>query len=74
MERRTKAGYKELITGALAVETGFLALQAVGSYARSDAGWSSVFLFGEASATCSSPGPARWGSGSPRSCGCTGWR
>ncbi|AZQ74357.1 hypothetical protein EKH77_26910 [Streptomyces luteoverticillatus] len=50
LERRTGTGYKELITGALAVETGFFSLKAVGSYARSQDGWSSVFLFGEAGA------------------------
>ncbi|MET8623823.1 DUF6603 domain-containing protein [Kitasatospora sp. NPDC004669] len=38
------------IAGAIVVETGFFALQAAGSYARSRDGWSSVFLFGEIAA------------------------
>ncbi|MGH3810810.1 MAG: DUF6603 domain-containing protein [Pseudonocardiaceae bacterium] len=47
LERRRSEKYSELITGMLAVETGFFAMQAMGSYARSRAGWASVFLFGE---------------------------
>ncbi|MGY5124911.1 DUF6603 domain-containing protein [Streptomyces nigrescens] len=47
LERRRTEEYDELITGMLAVETGFFAMQAMGSYARSRAGWASVFLFGE---------------------------
>ncbi|MBL1102581.1 DUF6603 domain-containing protein [Streptomyces coffeae] len=38
------------IAGMVVVETGFFALQASGSYARSLDGWSSVFLFGEIAA------------------------
>ncbi|MFG2288149.1 DUF6603 domain-containing protein [Streptomyces sp. NPDC048595] len=47
LERQKTAEYDELVTGMLAVETGFFAMQAMGSYARSRAGWASVFLFGE---------------------------
>ncbi|WP_328742873.1 hypothetical protein OG436_28900 [Streptomyces caniferus] len=42
--------YAVYITGAIAVETGFFAMEAAGSYARSVDGWSSVFLFGEIAA------------------------
>jgi hypothetical protein len=51
LERRTGSGLKEQITGLIAVETGFFALQAMGSYAKSLDGWSSMFLFGEIAAT-----------------------
>lgn len=55
LERRTGSevapGLKEQITGLIAVETGFFALQAMGSYAKSLDGWSSMFMFGEIAAT-----------------------
>lgn len=55
LERRTGSevapGLTEQITGLIAVETGFFALQAMGFYAKSLDGWSSMFLFGEIAAT-----------------------
>ncbi|WP_433261532.1 DUF6603 domain-containing protein [Actinosynnema sp. CS-041913] len=47
MERREDPAYREWFTGRLSVETGFFALEAVGSYARGHDGWTSLFLFGE---------------------------
>ncbi|SHG73023.1 DUF6603 domain-containing protein [Streptoalloteichus hindustanus] len=47
LERRVDPKYAEWLTGMAAVETGFFALHAMGSYARSRDGWSSMFLFGE---------------------------
>ncbi|MBW4716413.1 DUF6603 domain-containing protein [Saccharothrix obliqua] len=49
LERRENPDYREWFTGRLAVETGFFALEAVGSYARRTDGWTSLFLFGEIS-------------------------
>ncbi|MGW2370429.1 DUF6603 domain-containing protein, partial [Streptomyces sp. NPDC001667] len=53
-ERRQEAGFDEYLAGLLAVETGFVALDAAGVYARADrahGGWQSVFFFGEVAAT-----------------------
>ncbi|MFJ8473523.1 DUF6603 domain-containing protein [Kitasatospora sp. NPDC094011] len=53
VERRTGSeiapGLKEQFIGLAAIETGFFALQAAGSYAKAVDGWSSLFLFGEIS-------------------------
>ncbi|MFF4452732.1 DUF6603 domain-containing protein [Streptomyces goshikiensis] len=53
VERRTGAevspGLKEQFVGLAAIETGFFALHAAGSYAKAVDGWSSMFLFGEVS-------------------------
>ncbi|MEU0630754.1 DUF6603 domain-containing protein [Streptomyces sp. NPDC005989] len=49
-ENRLDPEYSALMTGVVTAETGFFALTALGSYARSREGWSSLFLFGEAGA------------------------
>ncbi|MEU8784127.1 DUF6603 domain-containing protein [Streptomyces sp. NPDC048637] len=53
VERRTGSevapGLKEQFVGLAAIETGFFALHAAGSYAKAVDGWSSMFLFGEVS-------------------------
>nr|WP_109280215.1 DUF6603 domain-containing protein [Streptomyces orinoci] len=53
LERRTGSdvapGITEQYNGLVALETGFFALTAAGSYAKAEAGWSSMFLFGEIS-------------------------
>ncbi|WP_342593520.1 DUF6603 domain-containing protein [Streptomyces inhibens] len=53
VERRTGSevapGLKEQFVGLAAIETGFFALHAAGSYAKAVDGWSSMFLFGEIS-------------------------
>lgn len=53
VERRTGSevapGLKEQFVGLAAIETGFFALNAAGSYAKAVDGWSSLFLFGEIS-------------------------
>ncbi|MFJ3952866.1 DUF6603 domain-containing protein [Streptomyces libani] len=53
VERRTGSevapGLKEQFNGLAAIETGFFALHAAGSYAKAVDGWSSMFLFGEVS-------------------------
>ncbi|MCZ1020334.1 DUF6603 domain-containing protein [Streptomyces noursei] len=50
LESRPTEEYPVRITGSLAVETGVVALAAMGSYARDRRGWASVFLFGEVGA------------------------
>lgn len=50
LEVRQDPAYEIYIAGLVAVEAGFFAMQAAGSYARSTGGWASVFLFGEAAA------------------------
>ncbi|MDT0454424.1 hypothetical protein RM550_01550 [Streptomyces sp. DSM 41527] len=50
LESREQAGFSTYLTGLVVVETGFFALRAAASYARSVDGWSSVFLFGEVAA------------------------
>ncbi|WP_188307503.1 DUF6603 domain-containing protein [Streptomyces sp. CBMA123] len=47
LEVRQDPAYEVYIAGLAAVEIGFFAMQAAGSYARSVDGWSSLFLFGE---------------------------
>ncbi|MFF8717479.1 DUF6603 domain-containing protein [Streptomyces sp. NPDC015184] len=49
-ENRLDPDYSALMTGVVTAETGFFAMMALGSYARSREGWSSLFLFGEAGA------------------------
>jgi hypothetical protein len=53
VERRSDPGsdFVEVLDGLLTVEASAFALGAAGSYARSRAGWSSMFLFGELAAT-----------------------
>ncbi|MFD7736711.1 DUF6603 domain-containing protein [Streptomyces sp. MJM8645] len=50
LEVRQDPAYEVYIAGLVAVEAGFFAMQAAGSYARSRGGWASVFLFGEVAA------------------------
>ncbi|MFD0169090.1 DUF6603 domain-containing protein [Streptomyces decoyicus] len=47
LEVRQESGYEVFIAGHVAVETGFFAMQAAGSYARTTGGVASLFLFGE---------------------------
>ncbi|MYU51585.1 MULTISPECIES: DUF6603 domain-containing protein [Streptomyces] len=47
-ENRPDPGFAVLLGGSAAVEGTFFAMAALGTYARSRDGWSSVFLFGEA--------------------------
>ncbi|MCX4635166.1 hypothetical protein OG775_08425 [Streptomyces platensis] len=47
-ENRPAPGFSVLLGGSVAVEAKFFAMTALGTYARSRDGWSSVFLFGEA--------------------------
>ncbi|MFD3421026.1 DUF6603 domain-containing protein [Streptomyces decoyicus] len=47
LEVREESGYEVFIAGHVAVEAGFFAMQAAGSYARTTGGVSSLFLFGE---------------------------
>ncbi|MEV8328963.1 DUF6603 domain-containing protein [Kitasatospora sp. NPDC056731] len=47
-ENRVDPDYSVLLGGSVVVEAKFFAMTAMGSYARSRQGWSSLFLFGEA--------------------------
>ncbi|WP_050503084.1 DUF6603 domain-containing protein [Streptomyces monomycini] len=47
-ENRPDPDFAVLLGGSVEVEAGFFAMTALGTYARSIDGWSSVFLFGEA--------------------------
>ncbi|WP_422647552.1 DUF6603 domain-containing protein [Actinoalloteichus caeruleus] len=51
VEYRGDPDFTAVLDGLLTVETGAIALEAAGSYARSRTGWSSMFLLGELAGT-----------------------